>query len=288
VIGKRSIPPSRPALDVRSFGLGAALFGVGILLIGLVFDRLPASDWSGQIQPGVQTLLSGHNPYSQPNFFIAPWGALLLAPFAVLPGNLGRDMLAVIGLLAYLAIARRMGAKPPAMIAVALSPLVLQELVYGNIDWLALTGLLLPPQLGLFLVVLKPQVGAGVACFWMVEAIRGKCLLRTFLPIAVTTGVSLMLYGWWPLHMLAVPSQFNDSLWPFSLPAGLVLLYFALTRRNERSALAAAPCLSPHVIFHSWVVGLLALTTNNDLTIVDSIGTWLLIFTLAFQGKLHW
>src|SRR5690606_38971700 len=72
-----------------------------------------------------------------------------------------------------------------------------------NIDWLPLVGFVLPPQIGLFFILIKPQMGLAVALFWLVEAWREGGLrevIRVFGPVGAALALSLALYGLWPLR----------------------------------------------------------------------------------------
>ena len=61
-------------------------------------------------------------------------------------------------------------------------------------------GLLLPPQVGVFFVLIKPHVGVGVFVFWVVQAWHKKGasgVLALVWPVAVL--LSMLVYGPWPI-----------------------------------------------------------------------------------------
>jgi hypothetical protein len=66
------------------------------------------------------------------------------------------------------------------------SPPVIFDLWAGNINAFVMLGFILPPQWGLFLVTLKPQIGGGISIYWLVDAWRKgrfKEVARVFLPV---------------------------------------------------------------------------------------------------------
>jgi hypothetical protein len=151
----------------------------------------------------------------------------------------------------------------------------------GNIDWLALVGVVMPPQIGLFFISTKPQMGIAIAIFWLIEAWRNgglREMLRVFAPITIATLLSLMLYGLWPLRAgVEVGLWWNASLWPMSLPAGIVLLVTSVRKRQINYAMGASPCFAPYILFHSWIVAVYALIKSTPETIAVVIGLWLLV-----------
>ena len=62
------------------------------------------------------------------------------------------------------------------------------------------------------------------------------------------------------------------GLWPFQVPAGVTLLLFGLSRKDERLLLAASPFLSPYA------------------TISSMLGPWLavLMFLEKWQAAIVW
>ena len=143
----------------------------------------------------------------------------------------------------------------------------------------------LPPQIGLFLVLAKPQVGLPIALFWLVEAWREggwRQVVRVFAPVAVAFGLTVVLFGFWFRMWTDQPEQWwNASLFPYSVPVGLYLVYRALKTRDLRWALPAGPCLSPYVLFHSWSVAVLAVVHNQRWTLVVTAALWALILLRA-------
>ena len=257
------------------------------LVIIMPFGLPPAIDWSGVFRPAAQNLISGHSPYSIKGFFYPPWTLLPLAPLALLPDGIGRAALIMMGLVTFGYTAHRLGAKPLALVFFLLSPPVLHCVVNGNIDWLVTLGFVLPPQIGLFFLVIKPQIGVAVGIYWLVEAWRVKGwreVLRVFGPVSVAMLLSFVLFGPWPFKWGRTLSfWWNASLWPTSIPIGLALLVAAIRKRRIEYAMGASPCLSPYVLFHSWVGALLAVAESMPETVAAVIGLWILVGVRALQ-----
>lgn len=159
--------------------------------------------------------------------------------------------------------AYRLGAKPLALGLFLLSPPVWHALLNGSVDWIPLLGFALPPHLGLFLVLAKPQVRFTIALFWAVEGWRSggwRAVVNMYAPVSAAFAVSFLIYDLWFLNWLDQPEEWwNASLFPYSVPFGLALLYLALRKRQAEYTMPAAPCLSPYVLFHSWSGALISL-----------------------------
>ena len=276
-------------------GIGLVIF---IAFVGIVVAVVPAGlgiDWRLTYRPATLAFLHGQNPFNveiSPTapFFAAPWGLLPFIPMAFLPVEIGRAMIMVIGIFAFAFAAYRMGAKPIAMAAFLLSPPVVHSILNANLEWLPILGFVMPPPIGLFFVTVKPQTGFAVAIFWFVEAWRTggvKAVIRTFAPVTIAYGISFLFYGFWPMGMftaLHYGANYNSSLWPASIPVGLVLLVTSFQRRNIKYAMPASPCLSPYVIFHAWSSAVIALVNDPLQLITAVLGLWLVVGIRIFAG----
>ncbi len=266
-------------------GLG----GLTVVLVVLVTLYLPFGiDWHLTQRPAAIALLSGRSPYAVGiGYTNAPWALLPMLPLALLPEPIGRAILFVMSLVALAYTAYRMGAKPLTLGAFILSPPVVNELFNGNVNWMVLLGFVMPPQIGLFLIAVKPQVGYIVAAFWLVEAWRQgrwRKVMYVFGPVSLALLVSFAWFGLWPSHFREIANvsrTWNASLWPSSIPVGLVLLVAALRKREIRYAMAASPCLSPYVLLHAWSGALVALVASQVEMIAAVIGLWVLVILRA-------
>ena len=208
-----------------------------------------------------------------------------MLPLVLVPENVGRAILALCALITFTYVAHRFGGKPFAIVFFLLSPPVIQSMMDGNLDWLAAIGFILPPQIGLFFILIKPQIGIAVVIFWLIQSWRKNGLrevIKVFAPISITLIVSFVIFGFWPLDFSrAFYWGWNASLWPMSIPIGLTLLVSSIRKHKIEYAIAASPCLSPYVLLHSWYGPLLAIISFTPEVIAAVIGLWILVVIRA-------
>jgi hypothetical protein len=273
----------------------ALLALVGIFIVAAFSLILPPGvDWQETYQPATVAVLKGGNPYDPevaPNapFFAAPWGVLPLIPMALLPLPLGRALLFVVSLIAFAYTVKKLGGSLITMLLFLLSPPVVHSLLNANIEWIPLLGFVLPPQIGLFFIAVKPQTGFAVGLFWLAQAWRQgrwRQVLITFAPVTVATLLSFALYGLWPFrfnNVLNIAQDFNASLWPMSIPVGLTLIVTSIRAERIEYAMPASPCLAPYVLFHSWSSAVVALASRKAEMFTAVIGLWLLVIIRALS-----
>lgn len=214
-------------------------------------------------------------------FIAAPWGLVLLILLALLPIDLGRTFLFAISLISFAYSAKKLGANLMAITAFLLSPPVVYCLLRANIEWIPLLGFVLPARIGIFFILVKPQTGFALGIFWFIEAWRNggwREVCYKFWPVTIVILVSFILFGFWPLnalHILGIAQDFNASLWPISIPFGIVLICLSLFKREAKFAIAASPFLSPYVLFYSWISAIVALSARTLIMISTVFGLWL-------------
>jgi hypothetical protein len=273
--------------EIPKYALRILLFLLLIIPLIAVLSKLlpPGVDWEKAYFPAARELVFLHNPYNIPGYFNPPWTLLPFLPLALLPNQVGRAIFFLMSLLGFGYAAHKLNARPLALGAFLASPPVMHCLLNANIDWMPLLGFVLPPRIGLFLLMVKPQVGIGVMLFWFVEAWRQggvKETFRIFWPVTIVTLLSYLIFGFYPLRFgQEVDLWWNASLWPMSIPVGLGLLAAALRKREIRFAIGAGPCLSPYVLFHSWSGPLLAVVPNQWDTLAAVAGLWILVLIRA-------
>jgi hypothetical protein len=282
-----SMKLSRSTLARYHRPLTLGLLGIVIFILVIIMSlTLPAGiDWRDTYRPATLAMLRGGNPYDpavSPDapFFAAPWGLIPLIPLALFPIEVGRALLLMVSLATFAYTTKKLGAGLVAMAAFLLSPPVVHCLLNGNVEWMPLLGFVLPPQIGLFLIAVKPQTGFAMGLFWLYEAWRKGGIyeiIRVFAPVTVALLLSFLLYGPWPFrfnNVLTIANQFNASLWPMSLPIGLALIVAALRKGQKNYIMPASPCLSPYVLFHSWSSAVVALSAYPAEMVVVVIGLW--------------
>jgi hypothetical protein len=265
-----------------------AVLLVGILLLGVfAWLYLPEGiDWEQGYREGALNVLTGHEPYgAQDGFYAPPWSALMLAPFAVLPVDIGRSALFVAAVLSYGFAAWRCGAGRLSFALFLGSPVVLHGLLNCNMDWLVLWAIALPPRWGLFFALVKPQVGIGLCVWWLAEAWRDggwRRVVEVFWPITVVGLLSLAIYGLWPLASQRITHLYwNVSLWPYAIPLGIALMAIAIKKRAMKPALAASPFFSPYMMFHSYAGAVVTLAGNTKAMIAAFVLLWGLVLLAA-------
>lgn len=269
--------------SLKTIMLPILVVAVAVVLVGYGATVLPpAVDWEGAFRPATLAIAHLENPYHGGfGFYNPPWTLLFLIPFAI-DVEIGRAALLILSLGIYGLVAVKMRAPLLALIAFLISPPIMHTMLHGNVEWLALAGLLLPPRWGLFFVMIKPQIGGMVAVYWIVEAWRQGGWQRTvwlLWPVGTAFLASVALFGLWPINAMATSDQWwNASFWPYSIPFGLAALGWAISKRDIRGALIASPCLSPHVLLHAWSGALLATTRNQWLTVLIVTLLWIVAF----------
>lgn len=266
-----------------------ALF-VGIALIGMLFWAIKllwpypyiGADWRETFFPAARATLQGKSPYTVPTFRNVPWTVLPLLPFAALPKEIGGIALFIFSAGVYGWTAYRLKASRIALIAFLLSPPVLYGMRMQNVDVLVLFGFTLPAPLGLFFVIIKPQMGIAMGLYWLIDAWRKggiNSVIRTFAPITIALGLSFVLFGNW-LHGRQedlLGSTWNASLWPWALPIGIVLVALSIRDRRKELAMSASPFLSPYLAYHSWASVLTGLLKDDFVIIIAVAAMWFVI-----------
>lgn len=263
------------------------LFVIGVILLILIYFgaanlwRSVGIDWSETYYPAARAALAGNNPYLVvPTFRNVPWTLIPMLPLAFFSERVSGALYFTLSLVLYAVAAIQLKASRTALIAFLLSPPVVYGMRMLNVDALVLLGFILPPQIGLFFVIIKPQMGVAMIPFWGFEAWREggwRSLLRTFLPVVLATIVSLAVFGSSSIGRSndLLQSQWNASLWPWAFPIGFALTLLSIRNRRKDLAMAASPFLSPYLAYHSWVSVLAGLIRYDLELVLAVIGMWL-------------
>jgi hypothetical protein len=238
-------------------------------------------DWLEAFRPAALALLSGHSPYTMmgARFANAPWTLLPLIPLALLPAQIGTWLLILVSALSFAFVAYRFGASHVTMITFVLSPFVVRCLWYGQIDWLPLLGVVMPPWLGLFFIAVKPQVCGLVAPYWLVEAWKARAVIKTFAPITIVTLLSFIPFGIWPAKMLELSAAYpTQSLWPWSIALSVALLIVAWKRKDKTLSAAASPLAASYAQPNSFASILLPLLRYQWLMVAAVVVLWIAEF----------
>ena len=245
------------------------IFLYGALTLGVIVavwmaSYVPNADWFATFDPAARGLFQGRLPYEQHFVLTPPWAILVLVPFVLFPPNIARGLVLVASLCVLIYTAWRLHAPKIAMVALLISPTAIGSLLSGNLDAFVLAGIFLPPLWGLFFLMIKPQVGIGVAIYYLTQTWQNNKwigILRTFSPVLLAYLISAFLFPIWINRMIEKPSDvWNRSIFPYGIPVGLIFLWLSIKRRNAFFALASAPFFSPYLTFYTYLmvqVGLL-------------------------------
>jgi hypothetical protein len=241
-------------------------------------------DWYDTFYPATHLFLTGANPYLITTLHNPLWLLFLLAPFALLGPQLGGHALAIFMIGAFAFVAHKLGAKYLALFLFLLSPLTLWSLGILNVDIFVMLGFFMPPALGLFFVLIKPQAGIGIVLFWLWQAFKTggvRKLIATLIPVTAALLITFLFYGNWLTgktdHILV--ATWNMSIWPWGLLVGAALMLYSIRSRRVSSAIAASPFLSPYVALQSWVVVLATCLENDLLMIIITGASWIIFLS---------
>lgn len=240
-------------------------------------------DWHNAYRPASLALLEGKSPYGMSEygqaFYNAPWALLPFLPFAIMPYQMGRVGIFIMGLAGFVYIAYKLNASPTSLIIFLTSAAVIGCLNNGNIDWLPMLAFVLPARWGLIFAAIKPQIGIGIAIYWLFDSYREggiRLVVKTFAPVTILLLISFSLYGFWFLQFRWLENNLNNmSLFPYSLPISLYLLWLSIKTRDARPAMASSPFLAPYVTQFSYAAVLAALLQKPKWLTVTSALLWI-------------
>jgi hypothetical protein len=221
-------------------------------------------DWSQAFAPAGRHWRPAPWEYAFPYL---PWGALGLAPLAAFPDRLGNALLSALGALLMVAVLRRYGGRAWLALPIVLSPFGMRLFDLGQTDMLILAGLLLPAGFDLVVLAIKPQVAAGAILTRLVNAARGRELVRYLAPLVIVMAASVWVWPGWPAALLQtslthVGANWNAAPWPAGLPLGLALLWRAWRKNDDALGVLATPLLAPFFNVQTLVASLVILAAR--------------------------
>jgi hypothetical protein len=247
-----SSPSTSPTQSLRTFSL-ALLIVSPIIVFAFTYFLPPAEDFLDAFWPAAHVPL---DPFSVPAFLNPPWVALLLYPLTFLSERVAQAIIAFSNLAITLLLVARYGGNRWSFILTVTSAPFLSLLFNGNIDFLPMAAFLLPAKWGLALMLSKPQVGIMAGLIWYKQA-RHKMIF--LIPAITLLLISFTIWGWWIPDMLKQSlasggrsvGPWNISPFPWLVPVGLLLLYYAWKKEDELIAVAATLCLVPYFAAYS-------------------------------------
>ena len=274
---------------VRKLDIPKAIVGICLLWVALTFvlSVLPlyAIDFVEYFLPAARLMVAGESPYNVEGFYNPPWALYAVIPFMWLPEHVAQAAFLSTAMVAMALAMYDLGVGTLESVAIMLSVPAISTIVHGNLEWVVLLGVVLPPGIGAFFVMAKPQIGIGVLAYWIIDefkefGIRGA--VRAVLPITVVSLLFFVAYGFWPGHMLKAPirstaSGANAALFPWLVPVGVLTLSWALRRKQVKDSLLVGPCFSPHLMASSWLGAFVALSDNRVYLLVAVILSWIAV-----------
>lgn len=236
--------------------------------------------WSEIFRPAAIELIHFRNPYTIQNFFNPPWALLPVLPFAILPEILGNALFVATTFIVFGFVLSKFKVKWYFCIAFFLLPQTLYNGIQVNLDWFVALGFLLPPQIGLFFVLIKPQIGVFLAIYWLVESWQKggiKQVARTFAPVSIAFLLSFLVFGLYITKSQSMILQEGKNLWPFSIPFGLMLLAISLKIRKKEIAIFSSPLLTPYFQSYSYPIAFISLLSDPFYASIIIFGSWMMM-----------
>ena len=265
----------------RNYGLAAIVF---LIIVVLVYQIKPlyAYDFRTYFYPASRLFIVGQNPYAVDGFYNPPWLLIAMIPFALLPEQWAQAVFLSTAMCTFLLVCAKLRLGRLSTLAFLLSFPTIYSLLYGNLEWLVLLGLLLPPQIGVFLVLIKPHVGLGIFLYWVIQAWRKERtsgVFKLLWPLLTVALISMLIYGPWPLRFaLAAESSttrgLNASAWPWLLPLGFYIAFEMVEQPDLKKSLLIGPALSPHLVEGSWCGLFIAFSDRPVAMVLANLAVW--------------
>lgn len=229
-----------------------------------------------------RAVLRGVSPYSSAisyGFFNPLYVAIAFAPLALFPVEVADKIFAgvtffVCGIAFHLATRRDWRLT----LLLMLTPFPLMLAYLANLDELLILGAFISPLIGIWLVLIKPQLGIVVALLLLLQCYDKRSLnAMAWLMIPVTIAyIDSLSVGLW--RVTPLQARWNVSLFPAGLIVGLPVAFYALKKRSRDAALFAGPFLTPYLGGPAgWILALPLLSRRWYLAVGAVVASWLVI-----------
>jgi hypothetical protein len=214
-----------------------------------------------------------------------PWAVLVLMPLRLFTPRAATALINGLSVLLTALVIRNLKGNPLFVIPIMVSPFGNMLFFNGQTDAIVLASILLPAGFDL-LLFWKPQVIAQA--FWVRVRWRPKTYIISGICILL---LSLWIWGLWPIEILhfaqvnLINGNWNITLWPYSIPIGMGLLYLSIVKNDVGFGLMASPLLFPYVNGASYI-GFLAVIASKwpkVFGVVYTIYFIVLIFMLSHK-----
>ena len=257
------------------------LAGIAAILIG---DAIPVGvDFHYAFYPVARAILGGQSPYIVPEFLMPPWAAIFVTPFGLLPEKVAWGAFVIVDIFCYIYAFRRMEFDRISIALMMVSPFVFYGAFHGNLEFLVLVGSILPLQIGVWFLIIKPQMSFPLLLFlayriWQAEGWKSVAL--KFGPPTLIYTLFLVT-GWMNIPNLS-RMPWNTSAWPWGLPLGVLMVVLALIKNDKLLAFAAGPFFSPYLAFHTWVVTLLPYRNKRVFLAIFIVLSWVVLLQRGY------
>ncbi len=265
-----------------------ALFALAFSFMTLLFYLFPtpSEDWRILFYPAAKTPF---NPYTIRTFNYPPWTVFIVYPLSFFSlavsqaANISLNLV-IFGLL----VKYRKGTLLALLLTLTSYPF-LTLISNGNVEWIPALGYLIPNGFGFFLLLTKPQSGSLAAIDWFLKSKN-----KIWFVLIPAIGVICSFFLWknwvqnfwanqlWVNKIILAHSSINFSLFPWTIPLGIVLLYYVVKVRGPNSELygcLATFCLVPYFSVHSLIIPFALLSARYPrIAIAVSILLWLIPF----------
>jgi len=272
-------------------GLGSIVFYLLCIVIAGMLDTAGFVGDFAVYRSAVSEFLANRDPYVIPGsnqFHNPPWTLFLVLPFVVLPAPLGHATIIFATLLVYIYIVYKRKASLLSVVCFLLSVPVFTCLQYGQIDAFVLLGFVLPPQIGIILLLMKPQVSGILILYLVYVAYREggfTSVIALLGPAIFVFLCSLFWFGFWPLNWITSARILSRVFWfPTLVPFGILLVIMAFWRDDGELALIAPIFLSPHVLTYSLSGVLLCMLDRPIVLFVVVVISWIAQYYLCQGG----
>ncbi|MCU0495912.1 MAG: hypothetical protein MUF87_01020 [Anaerolineae bacterium] len=251
--------------------------------------NLPILIWDDQL--ATFTVGNLARPYDQAGFVNPPWTMFFLWPFSLPPFEIAVLLQLIVLFVGIIGVIFKFGSPRSARLAsliVLTSPFALDNALQLNIDWIVVVSLLLPPAYCAPLLLTKPQNAIGyLLSFKWSEWVRW-----TWITLGLIL-LSFVLWGNWPLEWLENSNQ-KLVVWqiniapnaflgyPLAVILGVIVLFFALRRRDPVLSILAGICFVPYLASYSAILPFALITVRLPaLAAVISVTIWFVVLGLV-------
>ncbi len=263
-------------LSIRADPLLFALIGAAL---ALSLTSLDLGDFGFFYYAG-RAMSSGASPYSITGFFSPLHLLLYAAPLSTLPYALAYRLNAFISALTLLLIFYRLAhGRLSFLLLMCAAPWLIFVTWYGQVEWLVMLGLFVNPIAGVFLLMLKPQIGWLAALLLLARMPRRQaalCLAGLAL-IFSASFIAGMRWGY------ALNGGWNTAAFPLTAIIALPIVLYAIRYHRLDMALSVAPALAPYVGPQSWIVLIAWLSRYRWALIIFAVLSWALLFAWRWK-----